>query len=422
MAKKKRNPANAAAIAHIFENYEIKSVLDIQEALKDMFGGAMEQMLAGELDSHLGYGRHENATQTTNRRNGASSKIVRSQLGELEIDIPRDREASFEPQLVPKHQKDVSGIEDRVLAMYAKGQSQRDITATIQDIYGFNISPETVSKITDRIIPLVQEFRNRALKKFYPFVFVDAMYTPVKTETGAGQKALYNMIGIDVDGCKDVLGFWLSEDESSRQWIQILEEIKQRGVEDILFISLDGLKGLEDAIKTIYPQTTTQRCIVHLMRNSTRYIPRKRWAEFAKDIKAVYKAVSLDEAAVLFESFQTKWAADQSAVKVWSKNWDAVARLFELPAAIRKIIYTTNTIESYHNQLRKVTNGKGSFPSEMALFKLIYLRINEIRRTWDRPIQNWGQVLNQLVVLYGERVSRHIQFTCRSCLRQSCRR
>ena len=410
MAKKKRNPANAAAIAHIFENYEIKSVLDIQEALKDMFGGAMEQMLAGELDSHLGYGRHENATQTTNRRNGASSKIVRSQLGELEIDIPRDREASFEPQLVPKHQKDVSGIEDRVLAMYAKGQSQRDITATIQDIYGFNISPETVSKITDRIIPLVQEFRNRALKKFYPFVFVDAMYTPVKTETGAGQKALYNMIGIDVDGCKDVLGFWLSEDESSRQWIQILEEIKQRGVEDILFISLDGLKGLEDAIKTIYPQTTTQRCIVHLMRNSTRYIPRKRWADFAKDIKAVYKAVSLDEAAVLFESFQTKWAADQSAVKVWSKNWDAVARLFELPAAIRKIIYTTNTIESYHNQLRKVTNGKGSFPSEMALFKLIYLRINEIRRTWDRPIQNWGQVLNQLVVLYGERVSRHIQF------------
>ena len=410
MAKKKRNPANAAAIAHIFENYEIKSVLDIQEALKDMFGGAMEQMLAGELDSHLGYGRHENATQTTNRRNGASSKIVRSQLGELEIDIPRDREASFEPQLVPKHQKDVSGIEDRVLAMYVKGQSQRDITATIQDIYGFNISPETVSKITDRIIPLVQEFRNRALKKFYPFVFVDAMYTPVKTETGAGQKALYNMIGIDVDGCKDVLGFWLSEDESSRQWIQILEEIKQRGVEDILFISLDGLKGLEDAIKTIYPQTTTQRCIVHLMRNSTRYIPRKRWAEFAKDIKAVYKAVSLDEAAVLFESFQTKWAADQSAVKVWSKNWDAVARLFELPAAIRKIIYTTNTIESYHNQLRKVTNGKGSFPSEMALFKLIYLRINEIRRTWDRPIQNWGQVLNQLVVLYGERVSRHIQF------------
>lgn len=409
MAKKKRNPANAALIDHMLENYEIKTALDIQEALKDMFGETLERMLVGELDGHLGYDRHENTT-TDNCRNGTSSKTVRSQLGELEINIPRDREASFEPQIVPKHQKDVSGIEDRVLAMYAKGQSQRDITDTIQDIYGFNISHETVSKITDRVVPLVQEFRNRALKKFYPFVFVDAMYTPVKTEAGAGQKALYNMVGIDVDGHKDVLGFWLSEDESSRQWIQILEEIKRRGVEDILFISLDGLPGLEDAIKTIYPQTATQRCIVHLMRNSTRYIPRKRWAEFAKDIKAVYKAVSLDEATALFETFQTKWDEYQSAVNVWAKNWDAVARLFELPSAIRKIIYTTNTIESYHNQLRKVTNRKGAFPSEMALFKLVYLRIDEIRRTWDRPIQNWGQVLNQLVILYGERVSKHIRF------------
>jgi transposase-like protein len=217
MAKKKRNPANAAVIAHISDNYEIKSVLDIQEALKDMFGGAMEQMLAGELDAHLGYDRHEKTTPTDNRRNGTSSKTVRSQLGEIELEIPRDRAASFEPQFVPKHQKDLLGIEDRVLAMYAKEQSQRDITATIQDIYGFNISHENVSKISERIVPLVHEFMNRALKKFYPFVFVDAMYTPVKPEAGAGQKGLYNMVGIDVDGHKDVLGFWLSEDESSRQ-------------------------------------------------------------------------------------------------------------------------------------------------------------------------------------------------------------
>ena len=218
------------------------------------------------------------------------------------------------------------------------------------------------------------------------------------------------MIGIDVDGCKDVLGFWLAEEESSRQWLQILEEIKRRGVEDILFISIDGLTGLEDAIKTVYPKTTTQRCIVHLMRNSIRYIPRKRWAEFAKDIKSVYKAVSLNEAVTLFESFQTKWATYQSAVNVWTKNWNTVSRLFELPAAIRKIIYTTNTIESYHNQLRKVTNRKGAFPNEMALLKLIYLRTDELRRTWDRPTQNWGQVLNQLGVLFGERVSRHLRF------------
>lgn len=410
MAKKKRNPANQEIIKHMFENYEIKTALDIQEALKDMFGETLEKMLEGELDDHLGYDKHESGSEVTNRRNGSSSKTVHSQLGAFEINVPRDRESSFDPKVVPKHQKDVSGIEKRILAMYAKGQSQRDIMTTIQDIYGIDVSHETISKITDKVVPLVQEFRNRPLKKIYPFVFVDAMYTPVKTDAGSGQKALYNIVGIDINGHKDVLGFWLSEDESSRHWLQILEEIKRRGVEDILFISVDGLSGLEDAIKAIYPKATTQRCIVHLMRNAMRYIPRKRWAEFAKDIKAVYKAVSLDEATMLFESFQEKWSEYQSAINVWSGNWESVARLFELPTEIRKIIYTTNTIESYHNQLRKVTNRKGAFPSEMALYKLLYMRIDEIRRTWDRPIQNWAKVLNQLVLLYNNRVTQHIRF------------
>jgi len=410
MAKKKRNPANQELIKHLFDNYEIKTALDVQETLKDMFADTLEKMLNAELDDHLGYDKHESTAETTNRRNGTSSKTVHSQLGEFDINVPRDRESSFDPKVVQKHQKDVSGIEERVLGMYAKGQSQRDIMATIHDIYGIDISHETISKITDKVIPMVQEFRNRPLKKFYPFVFVDAMYTPVKTDAGSGQKALYNMIGIDSDGHKDVLGFWLSEDESSRHWLQILEEIKRRGVEDILFISLDGLSGLEDAVRAVYPQTTTQRCIVHLMRNSTRYIPRKRWAEFAKDIKAVYKAVSLDEATMLFESFQTKWFEYQSAVNVWTKNWDSVVRLFEFPSEIRKIIYTTNTIESYHNQLRKVTDRKGAFPNEMALFKLVYMRIDEIKRTWDRPVQNWAKVLNQLVILYDDRITRHIRF------------
>lgn len=411
MAKIKRNPANKAVIKHLFENYEIKTALDVQEALKDMFAGTLEEMLQAELDAHLGYDKHENVDKgTSNRRNGTSSKTVQSQLGEFDINIPRDRESSFDPKVVQKHQKDVSGIEERILSMYAKGQSQRDITATIQEIYGFDVSHETISKITDKVIPMVQEFRSRPLKKCYPFVFVDAMFVPVKTEAGSGQKALYNMIGIDVDGRKEVIGFWLSEDESSRHWLQILEEIRRRGVEDILVISLDGLSGLEDAIKAIYPKTTTQRCIVHLMRNATRYIPRKRWAEFAKDIKAVYKAVSLDEARTLFESFQEKWRDFQSAVNVWTKNWASVERLFEFPAEIRKIIYTTNTIESYHNQLRKVTNRKGAFPSEMALYKLLFMRIDEIQRTWDRPVQNWAKVLNQLVIIYDERITQHIRF------------
>ena len=411
MTKRKRNAAPKELMEYLFQNYELKNALDVQEALKDMFSETLETMLNAELDEHLGYTKNENNIETTtNRRNGKSEKTVKSQLGEFKLNIPRDRETSFEPQVVQKHQKDISGIEDKILSMYAKGQSQRDISATIEEIYGFEVSHETVSKVTDKIVPLVQEFRNRPLKKLYPFVFVDAMYTPVKTASGTGQKALYNIIGIDIEGKKDVLGFWLSEEESSRHWLQILEEIKQRGVEDILFISLDGLTGLEKAIKGVFPNTITQRCIVHLMRNSTRYIARKKWSEFAKDIKAVYRAVSLDEAVILFEAFELKWSESAAAVAVWRNNWNAVERLFEYPNEIRKIIYTTNTIESYHNQLRKVTDRKGAFPNETALYKLVYLRTMDIKKSWLRPVQNWGQVMNQLEILFSDRIATHLKF------------
>lgn len=411
MAKKKRNPASDEVMKYLFQNYEIKSALEIQEALKDMFADTLEAMLEAELDDHLGYAKNANKQATTaNRRNGHSTKTVIGQLGDSQISVPRDRDASFDPTIVPKGQKDVAGIEEKILAMYAKGQSQRDIEATIQDIYGFDISHETVSKIADKIIPLIKEFRNRALQRCYPFVFVDAMYTPVKTESGTGQKALYNVIGIDPEGRKDVLGFWLSQDESSRHWLQILEEIKSRGVEDIIFISLDGLPGLQEAIGAIYPNAIQQRCIVHLMRNSTRYIPRKHWAEFAKNIKGVYRAVSLDEAHTLFQDFETKWKEYAAALAVWRNSWASVENLFTYPSDIRKIIYTTNTIESYHNQLRKITNRKGAFPSETALFKLVYLRVMDIKKTWDRPVQNWAKVLNQLVVLFKERITQHLRY------------
>jgi len=411
MTKQKRNKAPKELMEYLFDNYELKSAFDVQEALKDMFSDTLETMLNAELDEHLGYSKNNNASDlTTNRRNGKSSKTVNSQLGEFSLNIPRDRESSFEPQVVEKHQRDISGIEDKILSMYAKGQSQRDISATIQEIYGFDVSHETVSKVTDKIVPLVQDFRNRPLQQIYPFVFVDAMYAPVKTENGTGQKALYNIIGIDIEGRKDILGFWLSDQESSRGWLAILEEIKQRGVEDILFISLDGLTGLEQAIKAVYPKTITQRCIVHLMRNSTRYVARKNWAAFAKDIKAVYRAVSLDEAKALFEVFESKWASSAAAVNVWQKNWDAIERLFDYPQEIRKIIYTTNTIESYHNQLRKVTDRKGAFPNKMSLYKLVYLRSIDIKKTWLRPVQNWGQVMNQLQILFPDRISTHMKF------------
>lgn len=412
MAKKKeRNPANKELIKYMLENYEIKSTLDIQEALKDMFSETIETMLNAELDVHLGYDKNAtNEAPTANRRNGTTNKNVNSQLGEFTLNVPRDRESTFEPELVAKRQRDISGIEEKVLAMYAKGFTQRDIEATIRDIYKIEISHETVSKITDKIIPLVQEWRSRPLKAFYPFVFIDALFTPVKTATKSGQKALYSIIGIDVEGRKEVLGFWLAEEENSRNWLQILEELKRRGVEDILFVSLDGLSGLTEAVNVVFPYTITQRCIVHLQRNATRYIPRKQWAEFAKEIKEVYKSVSLDEASALFKSFCNKWSAYPSAIKVWEKNWDSIERLFEYPSEIRKIIYTTNTIESYHNQLRKVTNRKGAFPNEMALFKLIYLRIQDVTEKWDHSVQGWAKILNQLVLLFEDRVSKYIKY------------
>ncbi len=391
---------------YLFTTYKPENALDVQEALKDMFASTLEGMLLAELDDHLGYQKSQNkVTIGTNRRNGTSSKTVTSQLGQFNVNIPRDREASFEPQVISKHQKDISDIEHKIISMYGLGQSQRDISNTIEDIYGFGVSAATISKITDKIIPLIQEFRSRPLQRVYPFVFIDAMYVNLKTADNNRPQALYNIIGIDLDGRKDILGFWLAESETAKDWLIILEELKSRGVEDIIFISLDGLTGLEKAIKTAFPHTIVQRCIVHLMRNSTRYLSRKKWSEFAKDIKAVYKAPSLDQAKANFEEFVNKWQ-DQAeiSVKVWQDNWHHIENLFNYPAEIRKIIYTTNIIESYHNQLRKVTNRKGSFSSQTALYKLLYLRIIKIRQNWNRPVQNWGQVMNQLYILFEERI------------------
>lgn len=406
--KKKKTPNEL--LDYLFKNYELNSAFDIQEALKDIFSDTIEAMLNAELDEHLGYNKSENNVAVgTNRRNGTSSKKVKSQIGEFEIKIPRDRESNFEPKVVEKHQKDISDIEIKILSMYARGQSQREISDTINEIYGFKVSHETVSKITDKIVPLINEFRHRPLQKLYPFIFVDAMYVPVKTAQGSGQKALYNIIGIDLEGRKEVLGFWLSETESAKEWLVLLEELKKRGVEDILFISMDGLKGLDKAVKAIYPKTITQRCIVHLMRNSTKYLARKKWSEFAKDIKAVYKAVSLDEAKMLFENFVDKWEKESSsAVRVWQNNFEAITRLFEYPSEIRKIIYTTNTIESFHNQLRRVTDRKGAFVSEISLYKLVYLKTMKIIEKWQRPVAAWGKVLNQLNILFYDRIEPYL--------------
>jgi putative transposase len=284
-------------------------------------------------------------------------------LGEAKINVPRDRDGNFEPQIVAKGQKDVTGIEAKIMSMYGKGLSTRDMQDIIQDIYGVDLSPETIARIIDRIQPRIEEWQNRELKKLYTFVYVNALYVKVKVDGKAYKKAVCAIIGIDAAGYKDVLGFWLKEAEGAHFWMNIFEEIQQRGVEDILFISLDGLAGLEEGLKSIFPDTVVQRCIVHLIRNSLKYIPSKHYKAFTHEARLIYQAISLTEVRQRFAELKTKWAAEYpGAIKVWDNNWAHVEQLFDFPAEIRRMIYTTNLIEGLNSALRKVTNGKAAFP------------------------------------------------------------
>lgn len=395
--RRKRSPQSLAIAQAILEQYQPKTAEDVQEALKDAFGPLFEAMLQGEMSAHLGYeSNNHDFKETDNRRNGYIDKTVKTTYGEVPIAVPRDRDATFEPQLIPKRTRDVSGIEEKVLSMYARGMSQRDISATIEDIYGFNISAETISEITDKVMIEVQEWQNRPLKKFYTFLFVDCMYVSIKKEYDTKNYAVYTILGYDVNGVKDILGIWLNESESKHNWMQIFDELKNRGVEDILFISMDGVSGLEEGAKSIFKNVVVQRCIVHLIRNSIKYIPSKSYKAYTSQLKKIYGAPSLKAAEAEFEKFKQTWSEYPGAIDVWIRNWNHVEQLFNYGSAVRRVMYTTNAIESVNSSFRKVTK-KGAFPNENALFKLLYLRITELYKKWaGRPVSNWAMVRNQL--------------------------
>lgn len=398
MARRKKEVTPNQKLAQaILEQYQPKSVEDMQDALKDIFGPMFEAMLQGEMNSHLGYANNERGEkETTNRRNGYSKKSLKTTAGDVPIEVPRDREGTFEPAIVPKRKRDVSAIQDKVLSMYAKGMSQRDIADTIEDIYGFEISHETISEITDSILEQLEEWQSRSLKKFYTFLFVDCLYVTIRKDYETKNYAVYVILGYDVDGQKDILGLWLSESESKHQWMQIFDEIKARGVEDVLFISMDGVSGLEEGARAIFPNVTVQRCIVHLIRNSIKYVPNKDYKPFTAHLKKVYGAASLKAAEAEFERFKQAWSQYPGAVDVWVRNWQHVAQLFDYGSAVRKILYTTNAVESVNSSFRKVTR-KGAFPNENALFKVLYLRVKELYQKWgSRPVSNWALVRNQL--------------------------
>ena len=413
MAKIKRNPAAENIANEILKNYNPESVEDIQEALKDIFGPMFEGLLKGELNHHLGYeSNSKEAKSTSNRRNGSTPKTLKTSMGEVSINSPRDRDSSFKPQIIPKRSKDVSAIESKVLAMYARGMSQRDISATIEDIYGFEVSHEMISQITDVILPEVEEWRNRPLEKCYPFIFVDCMYVTVRSEYESNEKAVYVILGYNLKGQKEILGLWMGDVESKNFWMQVFDEIKARGVEDVFFISMDGVSGLEEGAKAIFPGVVVQRCIVHLIRNSIKYVPSKDYKKFTSDLKKVYSASSLKAATSAFDSFCNNWKQYPGAIDVWKRNFKFVEQLFDYGSAVRKIMYTTNAIEAINSSYRKVTK-RGSFPNDNAVYKLLYLRSKELQKKWDGGhISNWSLVLNQLLVndKFTERINKYIKY------------
>ena len=411
MARIKRDPKKVALAQAILDAYQPQSVEEMQDALKDVFGPMFEAMLKGEMDNHLGYDSNDKSPkENDNRRNGYGKKTLKTTQGEIEIEVPRDRDGSFEPTVVPKRQKDVSAIENKVLAMYARGMSQRDISKTIEDIYGFSISHEMISDITDAILDELNEWRNRPLKKCYAFTFVDCMYVTLRNDYEVKECAVYVILGYDLRGHKEILGIWLSESESKNYWMQIFDDIKARGVEDIFFISMDGVSGLEAGAKAIFPNVVVQRCIVHLIRNSIKYIPTKDYKRYTASLKKVYGSPSLKAAKAAFENFKTEWSIYPGAIDVWTRNFSHVEQLYDYGSDVRKVMYTTNAIEAINSSFRKVTK-KGAFPNENALFKLLYLRVKELDEKWNGGvIRNWAMVLNQLMVndKFKDRIDKYI--------------
>ncbi|WP_134687568.1 IS256 family transposase [Brevibacillus migulae] len=389
----------------------MKSVDDVQSALKDLFADTIQEMLEAEIESSLGYAKHDMKNKrTTNSRNGYSKKTVRSEYGDIDIQVPRDREGDFEPTIVKKHQSNVTGIEDQILALYAKGVSTRDIQDHLQQLYGIEVSPTLISNVTNKVVPMIKEWQNRPLQSVYAVVFLDAIHFKVKQDGAIVNKAAYMVIGIDLDGHKDVLGIWIGENESAKFWLHVLNELKNRGVQDILITSVDNLRGFTEAISACYPMTEIQKCVIHQIRNSIKYVSYKDLKKITSELKPIYKAPTEQAALEELQQFEQTWGSKYPLlVRSWRNNWDEIATFFKYPPEIRKLIYTTNVIESYHRQLRKVTKGKAMFPTDDALLKMLYLVTMDVLRKWTGRVQNWGQILLQLSVFFEDRVQPYIR-------------
>lgn len=398
-------------VQEIIQGNNFQNPGEVLAFLKESFRDVLQEMLEAEMDVNLGYSRAEAFNKTTeNSRNGYTKKKVKSELGMLEIDVPRDRKGTFEPKIVPKYKRDVSGIEEKVVSLYARGMSTRDIHEQIKDLYGVEVSAEMVSKITERIMPEIREWQSRPLEPVYPFVFIDAIHFKVRGDDGhVKNTAAYVVLGVTIEGNKDILGIWIGESESSKFWLGILNELKNRGIEDILLFCADGLTGIKEAITAAFPKADIQRCIIHQLRNSFKYVPYKDLKEFSNDFKRVYTAVSEEQGLTNLYDIKEKWGKLYPfAFNSWESNWDVLSPFYKFPNEIRKIIYTTNTIEGLNRQFRKVTKSKSVFPSDTSLLKMLYLASMNIIKKWTQRYRNWDQVLSQLLILYPGRIEKYV--------------
>ena len=407
MARRKREPMSEGKkniIGMLLEEYDIKSAKDIEDALKDLLGGTIQEMLESEMDEHLGYQEYERS-DNPDSRNGKKTKKICGNFGETEIEVPQDRDSSFEPKVVKKRQKDISGIEQKIISLYAKGMTTRQISETIEDIYGFEVSDGMVSDITDRLLPQIEDWQKRPLDEVYPIVFIDAVHFSVRDNGQIRKLAAYVILAVSMTGHKEVLSIHIGENESAKYWLGVLNELKNRGVKDVLVICADGLTGMKEAVSAAFPQTELQRCIVHQVRNTLKYVGEKNKKEFANDLKTIYHAPSEDAALEALDRVTEKWEDDYpNAMKSWYKNWDVISPIFKFSSDVRKVIYTTNAIESLNSGYRRLNKQRSVFPSDTALLKALYLATHEIAKKWTMPLRNWGKVLGELEIMYPDRL------------------
>lgn len=391
-------------IAALIDEYDIETAEDIQEALKDLLGGTLKSMMEAEMNEHLGYESYERSNNP-NYRNGTKTKTVRGNFGEIELAVPQDRDSTFEPKVVKKRQKDISDIDQKIISMYARGLTTRQISEQIEELYGFECSEGFISDVTDKILQDITDWQNRPLDDIYPILFIDAVHFSVREDHIIKKLAAYVILGVTLDGRKDVISLQIGENESSKYWLGVLNDLKNRGVKDIMIVCADGLTGIKEAINTAFPETEYQRCIVHQVRNTLKYVPYKDKKAFATDLKSIYLAPNEQQGHENLERVTEKWSEKYpNALKSWEQNWDVLTPIYKFSSDVRKVIYTTNAIESLNSTYKKLNRQRSIFPNDSALLKALYLATLQATKKWGQPLRNWAKVYGEFSIMYEGRL------------------